>query len=46
LRVFIEAKKDIAADGEIFVNYGKEYWETIRYNNKLAKQEEREKMKK
>ena len=40
LRVFIEAKKDIPAGGEIFVNYGKEYWETIRYNNKLANQEE------
>ena len=46
LRVFIEAKKDIPAGGEIFVNYGKEYWETIRYNNKLAKREGREKMKK
>lgn len=46
LRVFIEAKKDIPAGSEIFVNYGKEYRETIRYNNRLANQEEQEKMKK
>jgi SET domain-containing protein len=41
LRVFIEAKKNIAAGDEIFVNYGKEYWDVIRYNNRLTKQEER-----
>jgi hypothetical protein len=46
LRVFIEAKKDIPAGGEIFVNYGKEYWETIRYNNRLANQEEQKNRKK
>lgn len=46
LRVFIEAKKDIPAGGEIFVNYGKEYWETIRYNNRLTKNEERRKLNK
>jgi len=45
LRVFIESKIDIPAGSEIFVNYGKEYWETIRYNNKLAKQAEWKKMK-
>jgi SET domain-containing protein len=43
LRVFIESKKDIPAGSEIFVNYGKEYWKTIRYNNRLIKQEERKK---
>lgn len=43
LRVFIDAKKDIPAGSEIFVSYGKEYWETVRYNNKLTKQEERRK---
>jgi len=46
LQVFIEAKKDIPAGDEIFVNYGKEYWEVIRYNNRLTKQEEQKKMKK
>jgi SET domain-containing protein len=35
LRVFIEAKKDIPAGAEILVDYGKEYWDVIRYNNKI-----------
>jgi SET domain-containing protein len=35
LRVFIESKKDIPAGGEILVDYGKEYWDVIRYNNKI-----------
>lgn len=30
LRVFIESKKDIPANSEIFVAYGKEYWDVIR----------------
>ena len=34
-RVFIEATKDIPANSEIFVSYGKEYWAAIRYNIKL-----------
>ncbi len=33
LRVFIEATKDIPANSEILVAYGKEYWEAIRHNN-------------
>jgi len=33
--VFVEAKKDIPAGGELFVSYGKEYWQVIRRNNKL-----------
>ena len=33
LRVFIEAAKDIPANSEILVAYGKEYWEAIRHNN-------------
>ena len=33
LRVFIEASKDIPANSEILVSYGKEYWEAIRHNN-------------
>jgi uncharacterized protein len=36
LRVFIEAKRDIPAGAEILVDYGKEYWDTIRQNNKSA----------
>jgi SET domain-containing protein len=36
-RVYIEAKKDIPAGGEILVDYGKEYWDTIKYNLKLDK---------
>jgi hypothetical protein len=32
-RVFIEAVKDIQPDEEIFVGYGKEYWEVIKKNN-------------
>ena len=31
-RCFITAIKDIPADTEIFVEYGKEYWDAIRYN--------------
>lgn len=37
LKVFIKAKKDIAAGSEILVDYGKEYWDNIRYNIKLEK---------
>jgi uncharacterized protein len=37
LRVYIEATKDITAGGEILVRYGKEYWNIICYNQKLAK---------
>jgi uncharacterized protein len=35
LRVYIEAKKDIPPGSEILVDYGKEYWDAIRYNKKL-----------
>ena len=38
LRVYIQAKKDIPANSEIFVGYGKEYWDVIRSNGKLAEQ--------
>lgn len=41
-RVFIEAKRDIPAGGEIFVSYGKEYWDVIKYNTKLWEQEAKE----
>lgn len=36
-KVFIDAKKDIHAGEEIFVPYGKEYWDVVRHNIKLAK---------
>ena len=41
LRVFIDAVSDIPAGGEIFVAYGKEYWEVIRYNVRLQKKAEK-----
>ena len=35
LQVFIEAAKDIPANSEILVSYGKEYWDAIRHNQGL-----------
>ena len=35
LRVFIEAVKDIPANSEILVAYGKEYWDAIKHNIKM-----------
>ena len=35
-KVFIEAFKNINAGDEIFVSYGKEYWDTVRYNKRLG----------
>lgn len=37
LRVFIVTKKDIPANAEILVGYGKEYWDVIREIKKAAK---------
>ena len=37
LKVFITAAKDIPAGGEILVEYGKEYWDVIKYNLKIDK---------
>ncbi len=34
LRVFIVSKKDIPANSEILVGYGKEYWDIMRENKK------------
>jgi uncharacterized protein len=34
-RCYIEATKDIPAGSEIFVGYGAEYWQVIRYNIRL-----------
>ena len=33
LKVYIEATKDIPANSEILVAYGKEYWDTIKSNS-------------
>lgn len=43
LKVYIEATKDIPAGAEIFVKYGKEYWDTIRENRKLEEKEQKNK---
>ena len=47
-RCFIDAKKDIPAKSEVFVSYGKEYWQVMRDNWKIEKdaQKEKEKAKK
>lgn len=34
-RAYIIAKRDIKVGEELFVNYGKEYWEDIKYNLSL-----------
>ncbi len=44
-RVFIESIKDIPAGGEIFVSYGKEYWDVIRYNLRLEREKEKKEKK-
>jgi len=36
-RIFITAKKDIEPGEEIFVAYGKEYWDAVRYNLRIAR---------
>jgi SET domain-containing protein len=41
LKVFIVAVKDIPAGGEILVDYGKDYWDIIRSNIKIEKQNKR-----
>lgn len=37
LKVYITAVKDIPAGAEIFVEYGKEYWDVIRHNRRIDK---------
>ena len=39
LQIFITAKKDIEPGSEILVGYGKEYWQAMRYNNRLDREE-------
>ncbi|MCZ2458959.1 MAG: SET domain-containing protein-lysine N-methyltransferase [Chitinophagales bacterium] len=36
-KVFIEATRDIFPGEEIFVDYGKDYWDTMRENMKIEK---------
>ena len=36
LKVYINATKDIPAGSEIFVGYGKEYWDVIRHNKRVS----------
>ncbi len=38
LKVYIESRKDIPAGAEILVEYGKEYWDVIRHNQKVDRQ--------
>ena len=45
-RAYIESTKDIPAGSEIFVDYGKEYWDVIRENLKKDKKEASKKQKK
>jgi SET domain-containing protein len=45
LRIFVEAIKKIPAGSELFVGYGKEYWDVIRRNIKVdAKNKAAEKL--
>lgn len=41
-RVFLEAKRDIPAGGEIFVSYGNDYWKVMRENKKIERDQEKE----
>ena len=36
LKVYIDATKDIPAGTEIFVGYGKEYWDALRHNQFIS----------
>ncbi|HZH97195.1 MAG TPA: SET domain-containing protein [Flavisolibacter sp.] len=46
LRVFVEAVKDIPAGSEILVDYGKEYWQIMKENMRLAEKAKKEELKK
>ena len=45
-KVYIESFRNIPAGAEIFVGYGKEYWDVIRYNKKLEAREKAKNAKK
>ena len=40
-KVYIKASRDIPKGSVILVGYGKEYWDSIRYNKKLDEKEKR-----
>ncbi|WP_018627569.1 SET domain-containing protein-lysine N-methyltransferase [Niabella aurantiaca] len=44
-RVFLIAKTDIPAGSEIFVSYGPQYWQQVRENIRLDRQEKKERSK-
>ncbi len=44
-RAYIEAKRDIPAKSELFVDYGADYWKVIRENIKLWAKEEKDEQK-
>ena len=35
LSIYIEAKRDIPAGSELFVSYGKDYWQVVRAHKKM-----------
>lgn len=43
-KVFMEAVKDIPAGSEIFVRYGKEYWNVVSENEKCLQKEKKKQM--
>jgi SET domain-containing protein len=43
LHVFIQSIKDIPANSEILVGYGKKYWEVLMENRKKVKKEQKKK---
>lgn len=45
-KVYIESIRDIAPGEEIFVSYGKEYWDVIRHNLQIEKENNKVKKKK
>ncbi len=45
LRVFVEAVRDIPAGSEIFIDYGKEYWQIMKENRRLEVKAQKEEAK-
>jgi uncharacterized protein len=45
-RCYIKSLKDIPAKSEIFVEYGAEYWQVIRYNYRLEQKNKEKELKK
>lgn len=46
LKAYIESKKDIPAGAEIFVDYGKKYWDVYRQNHREETQKEKDNQQK